>query len=52
MILTKIFNPVMGDDSRPAPKNDGALVNQMGLSRKHVFEVVDNFRKIENGLYR
>ncbi|KAI1323322.1 Aldo/keto reductase [Xylariaceae sp. FL0255] len=41
VIMSKIFNPVMGDDSRPAPVNDGPLVNQMGLSRKHVFEAVD-----------
>ncbi|KAK7969674.1 alcohol dehydrogenase [Apiospora saccharicola] len=40
--MTKIFNPVMDDDSRPASVNDGPLlVNQMGLSRKHVFEAVD-----------
>ncbi|KAH8779974.1 NADP-dependent oxidoreductase domain-containing protein [Diaporthe sp. PMI_573] len=41
VIMTKIFNPVMDDDSRPASVNDGPLVNQMGLSRKHVFEAVD-----------
>lgn len=41
VILTKIFNPVMDANSRPVPKNDGMLVNQMGLSRKHVFEAVD-----------
>ncbi|KAI0012129.1 Aldo/keto reductase [Xylariaceae sp. FL0662B] len=41
VIMTKIFNPVMDDDSRPAPVNDGPLVNQMGLSRKHIFEAVD-----------
>lgn len=39
--MTKIFNPVMDDDSRPASINDGPLVNQMGLSRKHIFEAVD-----------
>lgn len=39
--MTKIFNPVMDDNSRPASVNDGPLVNQMGLSRKHVFEAVD-----------
>ncbi|KAI1846785.1 hypothetical protein JX266_007006 [Neoarthrinium moseri] len=39
--MTKIFNPVMDDDSRPASVNDGPLVNQMGLSRKHIFEAVD-----------
>lgn len=41
VIMTKIFNPVMDDNSRPASVNDGPLVNQMGLSRKHVFEAVD-----------
>lgn len=41
VILSKIFNPVMDDDSRPASVNDGPLVNQMGLSRKHIFEAVD-----------
>ncbi len=41
VIMTKIFNPVMDDDSRPAAVNDGPLVNQMGLSRKHIFESVD-----------
>lgn len=43
--MTKIFNPIMDDDSRPASVNDGPLVNQMGLSRKHVFEAVDNCLK-------
>ncbi|KAK2050033.1 Aldo/keto reductase [Colletotrichum somersetense] len=41
VILSKIFNPVMDDDSRPASVNDGPLVNQMGLSRKHIFYAVD-----------
>ena len=41
VIMTKIFNPVMDDDSRPVALNDGPLVNQMGLSRKHVFDAVD-----------
>jgi aryl-alcohol dehydrogenase-like predicted oxidoreductase len=41
VILTKIFNPVMDDDSRPKSVNDGPLVNQMGLSRKHIFHAVD-----------
>lgn len=41
VIMTKIFNPVMDDDSRPPSVNDGPLVNQMGLSRKHVFYAVD-----------
>lgn len=42
VILTKIFNPVADDDSRPPGVNDRAWVNQMGLSRKHVFDAVDN----------
>ncbi|KAF7555454.1 hypothetical protein G7Z17_g2102 [Cylindrodendrum hubeiense] len=41
VILSKIFNPVMDDDSRPPSVNDGPMVNQMGLSRKHVFHAVD-----------
>ncbi|OAA63764.1 Aldo/keto reductase [Niveomyces insectorum RCEF 264] len=41
VILTKIFNAVMDDDSRPASVNDGALVNQVGLSRKHIMDAVD-----------
>ncbi|KAF5721564.1 alcohol dehydrogenase [Fusarium globosum] len=41
VILSKIFNPVMDDGTRPASINDGPLVNQMGLSRKHVFHAVD-----------
>lgn len=41
VILSKIYNPVPDDDSRPPAINDGALVNQMGLSRKHIFYAVD-----------
>lgn len=45
VIMTKLFYPVMDGDeinSRPAPAiNDGRLVNQMGLSRKHIFEAVE-----------
>ncbi|CRK35435.1 hypothetical protein BN1723_004160 [Verticillium longisporum] len=41
VILSKIFNPVMDDDSRPPSVNDGPLVNLMGLSRKHIFHAVD-----------
>jgi aryl-alcohol dehydrogenase-like predicted oxidoreductase len=41
VIMSKIFYPVMDDDSRPPGVNDGPLVNQMGLSRKHIFEAVD-----------
>lgn len=39
--MTKIFNPVMDHNLRPTPIDDGPLVNQMGLSRKHIFEAVD-----------
>lgn len=44
VIMTKLFYPVLEDtpDARPQPAhNDGALVNQMGLSRKHIFEAVE-----------
>ncbi|ELQ35831.1 voltage-gated potassium channel beta-1 subunit [Pyricularia oryzae Y34] len=45
VILSKIFNPVLEDGSRPPSINDGPLVNQMGLSRKHVFKAVDDCLK-------
>ncbi|KAF2164287.1 hypothetical protein M409DRAFT_37077 [Zasmidium cellare ATCC 36951] len=44
VILTKLYYPVLEDepDARPQPAiNDGKLVNQMGLSRKHIFEAVE-----------
>ncbi|KAJ5673519.1 hypothetical protein N7507_002646 [Penicillium longicatenatum] len=44
VIMTKIYYPVLEDepDSRPNPAiNDGTLVNQMGLSRKHIFDAVE-----------
>jgi aryl-alcohol dehydrogenase-like predicted oxidoreductase len=41
VILSKVYYPVMDDDSRPPGINDGPLVNQMGLSRKHIFHAVD-----------
>ncbi|KAJ5991872.1 hypothetical protein N7451_007596 [Penicillium sp. IBT 35674x] len=44
VIMTKIYYPVMEDEpnSRPNPAiNDGHLVNQMGLSRKHIFDAVE-----------
>jgi aryl-alcohol dehydrogenase-like predicted oxidoreductase len=43
VIMTKLFNPVMEDDSRPSPTDPESqeLVNQMGLSRKHIFDDVD-----------
>ncbi|KAF2246993.1 Aldo/keto reductase [Trematosphaeria pertusa] len=44
VIMTKVFNPVMGGDSRPNPGDPHSreLVNQMGLSRKHIFDAVDS----------
>ncbi|KNG80403.1 hypothetical protein ANOM_011736 [Aspergillus nomiae NRRL 13137] len=44
VVMTKLYYPVLEADSnaRPNPAvNDGDLVNQMGLSRKHIFEAVD-----------
>ncbi|KAL4794061.1 NADP-dependent oxidoreductase domain-containing protein [Aspergillus venezuelensis] len=44
VILSKLYYPVMDitSDARPNPAvNDGELVNQMGLSRKHIFAAVD-----------
>ncbi|OOO13465.1 hypothetical protein COH20_012340 [Aspergillus flavus] len=44
VIMTKLYYPVLEPESnaRPNPAiNDGVLVNQMGLSRKHIFEAVD-----------
>lgn len=44
VIMTKLFYPVLEDmpNARPQPAhNDGVLVNQMGLSRKHIFDAVD-----------
>ncbi|OJJ48181.1 hypothetical protein ASPZODRAFT_130129 [Penicilliopsis zonata CBS 506.65] len=44
VIMTKLYYPVLEDDldSRPNPAvNDGELVNQMGLSRKHIFDAVE-----------
>lgn len=41
VILSKLYYPVMDDSSRPVAVNDGPLVNQMGLSRKHIFEAVE-----------
>ncbi|KAG5808135.1 hypothetical protein H9Q71_007308 [Fusarium xylarioides] len=45
IILSKIFNPVMDDGTRPASINDGPLVNQIGLSRKHIFHAIDKCLK-------
>ncbi|PSN71781.1 voltage-gated potassium channel subunit beta-2 [Corynespora cassiicola Philippines] len=43
VILTKLYYPVMDDDSRPQPPDaySQPLVNQMGLSRKHIFDAVE-----------
>lgn len=43
VILSKVYYPVLeGSDERPQPAlNDGELVNQMGLSRKHIFDAVE-----------
>lgn len=43
VILSKLYYPVMDDDSRPQPPNANSqeLVNQMGLSRKHIFDAVE-----------
>ncbi|GAB1217623.1 hypothetical protein ATERTT37_006862 [Aspergillus terreus] len=44
VIMTKLYYPVLDaeDPRRPSPAvNTGELVNQMGLSRKHIFEAVD-----------
>ncbi|KAL4889027.1 NADP-dependent oxidoreductase domain-containing protein [Aspergillus ambiguus] len=44
VIMTKLYYPVLDadDNRRPNPaRNTGPLVNQMGLSRKHIFEAVD-----------
>ncbi|KAL4899906.1 hypothetical protein BDW74DRAFT_183227 [Aspergillus multicolor] len=44
VIMTKLYYPVMEitSNARPNPAvNDGHLVNQMGLSRKHIFAAVD-----------
>ncbi|KAF2475964.1 voltage-gated potassium channel subunit beta-2 [Lindgomyces ingoldianus] len=43
VILSKLYYPVMDDESRPQPPDSYSkeLVNQMGLSRKHIFDAVD-----------
>lgn len=54
VIMTKIYYPVLEDDpnARPQPAaNDGALVNQMGLSRKHIFEAVEQSLRRLNTAY-
>ncbi|KAM3079981.1 CSG1/SUR1-like protein [Clarireedia jacksonii] len=46
VILSKCYFGVADDGTQPpisaATVNDGALVNQVGLSRKHIFDAVDN----------
>ncbi|EME85433.1 uncharacterized protein MYCFIDRAFT_107282, partial [Pseudocercospora fijiensis CIRAD86] len=43
VLMTKLYYPVLeGSHRRPQPaSNDGELVNQMGLSRKHIFDAVE-----------
>ncbi|KXS98718.1 hypothetical protein AC578_10497 [Pseudocercospora eumusae] len=43
VLMTKLYYPVLeASDHRPQPaSNDGELVNQMGLSRKHIFDAVE-----------
>lgn len=43
VIMSKLYYPVMDDESRPQPPDaySAQLVNQMGLSRKHIFDAVD-----------
>jgi aryl-alcohol dehydrogenase-like predicted oxidoreductase len=46
VLLSKCYFGVSADGSQPpigaAMTNDGELVNQVGLSRKHIFDAVDN----------
>lgn len=46
VILSKCYFAVANDGSQPpisaAGTNDGAIVNQTGLSRKHIFDAVDS----------
>ncbi|KAJ5704137.1 hypothetical protein N7493_011275 [Penicillium malachiteum] len=54
VIMTKLYYPVLEDDpnSRPNPAvNDGPLVNQMGLSRKHIFDAVEGSLRRLNTSY-
>jgi len=54
VIMTKLYYPVLEDDpdTRPNPAiNDGPLVNQMGLSRKHIFDAVDGSLRRLNSDY-
>lgn len=54
VIMTKLYYPVMdiNSNARPNPAvNDGELVNQMGLSRKHIFEAVEGSLRRLNTTY-
>ncbi|KAI9927833.1 hypothetical protein ASPWEDRAFT_52380 [Aspergillus wentii DTO 134E9] len=54
VIMTKLYYPVLEDDldSRPSPAvNDGPLLNQMGLSRKHIFDAVEGSLRRLNTKY-
>ena len=43
VILSKCYFPINeGTGKRTAPLNDGPNVNQMGLSRKHILQAVDD----------
>lgn len=43
VILSKLYFPINeGEGTRIPPINDGPAVNQMGLSRKHIFDAVDD----------
>jgi aryl-alcohol dehydrogenase-like predicted oxidoreductase len=46
VILSKCYFGVADDGSQPiianVSTNDGAMVNQVGLSRKHIFDAVEN----------
>ncbi|KAJ3461861.1 hypothetical protein MRS44_010414 [Fusarium solani] len=42
VILSKVYFPIAeGEGTRVPVVNDGPTVNQMGLSRKHIFDAVD-----------
>lgn len=43
VIMTKLYFPVNEDGPEPliTGKNDGPLVNRMGLSRKHIFDAIE-----------
>lgn len=54
VLMTKLYYPVLEDapNKRPQPAlNDGPLVNQMGLSRKHIFEAVEGSLRRLNTSY-